>query len=204
MTAHARRNLWTGILSCGNDYKYSDTDSIKITNYEKHMDYIEKYNAHCIDLIKKVCEWYKFDFEDFEPTDINGKKHLIGVWDFEGVYNRFKTLGAKRYITEKNDNITLTCAGVGKKAGANYLQKTYGKKAIEHFTNKLIFPVGECGKLTHTYLDDPQTGYVKDYNGNVGKYCELSSVHLENGFYNMNLAENFIEFLYKIGGYIID
>lgn len=204
VTAHARRNLWTGILACGNDYKYSDTDSIKITNYEKHLDYIEKYNARCIDLIKKVCEWYKFNFEDFEPTDINGKKHLIGVWDFEGVYNRFKTLGAKRYITEKNNKITLTCAGVGKKAGANYLQKTYGEKAIEHFTNKLIFPVGECGKLTHTYIDDPKTGYVKDYNGNVGKYCELSSVHLENGFYNMNLAENFIEFLYMIGGYIID
>ena len=204
VTAHARRNLWTGILSCGNDYKYSDTDSIKITNYDKHWDYIEKYNAHCIYLIKKVCEWYKFNFEDFEPTDIKGKKHLIGVWDFEGVYDRFKTLGAKRYITEKNGKITLTCAGVGKKAGANYLQKTYGKKAIEHFTNKLIFPVGECGKLTHTYLDDSQTGYVKDYNGNVGKYCELSSVHLENGFYNMNLAENFIEFLYKIGGYTID
>lgn len=204
VTAHARRNLWTGILACGNDYKYSDTDSIKITNYEKHLDYIEKYNAHCIDLIKKVCKWYKFDFEDFEPTDIKGKKHLIGVWDFEGVYNRFKTLGAKRYITEKNDKIILTCAGVGKKAGANYLQKTYGKKAIEHFTNKLIFPIGECGKLTHTYLDEPQTGYVTDYEGKIGKYCELSSVHLENGFYNMNLAENFIEFLYKIGGYIID
>lgn len=204
VTAHARRNLWTGILACGNDYKYSDTDSIKITNYEKHLDYIEKYNANCIDLIKKVCEWYKFDFEDFEPTDIKGKKHLIGVWDFEGVYNRFKTLGAKRYITEKNDKITLTCAGVGKKAGAEYLKKKYGRKAIEHFTNKLIFPVGECGKLTHTYLDEPQTGYVKDYNGNVGKYCELSSVHLENGFYNMNLAENFIDFLYKIGGYTID
>ena len=204
VTAHARRNLWTGILACGNDYKYSDTDSIKITNYEKHMDYIEKYNAHCIDLIKKVCEWYKFDFEDFEPADIKGKKHLIGVWDFEGVYDRFKTLGAKRYITEKNDKITLTCAGVGKKAGANYLQKTYGEKAIEHFTNKLIFPVGECGKLTHTYLDEPQTGYVTDYEGKTGKYCELSSVHLENGFYNMNLAENFIEFLYKIGGLIID
>ena len=204
VTAHARRNLWTGILACGNDYKYSDTDSIKITNYDKHLDYIEKYNARCIDLIKKVCEWYKFDFEDFEPTDIKGKKHLIGVWDFEGVYYRFKTLGAKRYITEKNGEIILTCAGVGKKAGANYLQKTYGKKAIEHFTNKLIFPVGECGKLTHTYLDEPQTGYVTDYEGKIGKYCELSSVHLENGFYNMNLAENFIEFLYKIGGYIID
>lgn len=204
VTAHARRNLWSGILACGSDYKYSDTDSIKITNYEKHQDYIEKYNAYCVDLIKKVCEWYKFDFEDFEPTDIKGKKHLIGVWDFEGVYDRFKTLGAKRYITEKNGKITLTCAGVGKKAGAKYLEKTYGRKAIEHFTNKLVFPAGECGKLTHTYLDNPQTGYIADYNGKVGKYCELSSVHLENGFYNMSLSENFIDFLYKIGGFTID
>ena len=113
-------------------------------------------------------------------------------------FNNFETIVDTRY------KIILTWAGVGKKVGAEYLKKKYGRKAIEHFTNKLIFPVGECGKLTHTYLDEPQTGYVKDYNGNVGKYCELSSVHLENGFYNMNLAENFIEFLYKIGGYIID
>ena len=43
-TAYARRNLWAGILEFGDDYIYSDTDSIKCLNIDKHMDYVNKYN----------------------------------------------------------------------------------------------------------------------------------------------------------------
>ena len=44
VTAYARRNLWTGILAVGKDYIYSDTDSIKVLNYENHKPYVEAYN----------------------------------------------------------------------------------------------------------------------------------------------------------------
>ena len=39
VTAYARRNLWTGIISVGDDYVYSDTDSLKILNYEKNYEF---------------------------------------------------------------------------------------------------------------------------------------------------------------------
>ena len=44
ITAYARFNLWTGILAMGTDYVYSDTDSIKLLNYNDHIEYINKYN----------------------------------------------------------------------------------------------------------------------------------------------------------------
>ncbi len=44
ITAYARFNLWTGILAMGTDYVYSDTDSIKLLNYDDHIEYINKYN----------------------------------------------------------------------------------------------------------------------------------------------------------------
>ena len=46
VTAYARYNLWTGILALGDDYVYSDTDSIKLLNYSDHLEYFEKYSVH--------------------------------------------------------------------------------------------------------------------------------------------------------------
>ena len=41
VTAYSRANLFTGIRACGNDYIYSDTDSIKILHPEDHESYIK-------------------------------------------------------------------------------------------------------------------------------------------------------------------
>ena len=54
ITAYARRNLFTGIMSMGKDYVYCDTDSIKFLNMEKHKGYIEDYNRNIKFLIELV------------------------------------------------------------------------------------------------------------------------------------------------------
>lgn len=107
-TAYARRNLWTGILELGEDYIYSDTDSVKFLNYEKHKNYFENYNKWIIMKLEEACKYHGIDPEMVRPKTVKGKSKPLGVWDDEGVdtpeghiyARRFKTLGAKRYLIE--------------------------------------------------------------------------------------------------------
>jgi hypothetical protein len=110
VTAYARFNLFTGILEFGDDYIYSDTDSIKVINLDKHKDYIEWYNNIAIKKVKMAFEHHKLDKELMSPKNIYGETKQLGVWEQEtvnGKYLRFKTLGAKRYMIEKKSNKEL-------------------------------------------------------------------------------------------------
>lgn len=198
VTAYARRNLWGGILAFGDDYIYSDTDSIKCLNIEKHFDYINEYNNTVKRKLQVAANYHKIDFELFQPKTIKGIKKLIGVWDWETEkekYTRFKTLGAKRYMIEQDGKINITVAGVNKKTAVPYLVKTYGNKIFEAFTNDLTIPKEYTGKMTHTYIDERRTGTITDYLGNINTFDEYSGVHLENAEYSLSLSQAYIDFL---------
>ncbi|WP_369131588.1 hypothetical protein, partial [Modestobacter roseus] len=120
ITAYARRNLWTGILEMGNDYVYSDTDSLKILNYENHKAYFKKFDDGIVKKMEAMCDFYKLDKALLSPKTIKGVTKLIGVWDYEGTYEKFKTLGAKRYLQCEKGKLKLTVAGLSKQNGLNY------------------------------------------------------------------------------------
>jgi len=101
VTAYARRNLFSGIRELGNDYIYSDTDSLKYINSHLHEKYFEEYNANILSKIQRISDYYKIPIEMFSPLTKKGVKKTIGLWDDEGKYDEFKTLGAKRYLTLK-------------------------------------------------------------------------------------------------------
>ena len=202
VTAYAKRNLFTGIVEFNNDYIYSDTDSLKVINIDKHRKYIEDYNKKVTEKINKCLEYHDIDKSMSTPKTIQGKVKPLGVWDYEGMYTRFKTLGAKRYMTESNGDISITIAGVGKEAGIRYLKHTYktNDKIFEAFTEDLHFPPSYdrngvddngSGKLCHTYIDTHMEGEVIDYMGVKGSYCENSGVHMENTDYTLGLEESF-------------
>lgn len=153
VTAYARFNLWTGILAIGDDYVYSDTDSIKFLNPDNHQDYIEMYNQKLSEKQSKVIEHYNLNPELFKPKTIEGIEKPIGVWDFEGLYSRFKTLGAKRYLSEHEDELEITIAGLSKKNGLNYMLNKSGSNTgvFRMFNNSLFIPKTDTGKNTHTY-----------------------------------------------------
>ena len=203
VTAYARRNLFTGIIEFNEDYIYSDTDSIKVLNLDKHKNYIEKYNNMVIYKLKEACKHHNITFDYVSPKTIKGEEKTLGVWDFEGKYERFKTLGAKRYLVELLDKKTnrlvqkLTVAGLSKSIAIDYMKKI-SDDVFDIFNENLYIPKGETGKQVHTYLDMRQQGVVKDYLGVECEFCEESSVHLEPADYSFSLSADYINYLEDI------
>ena len=206
VTAYARRNLWTGILAFQDDYVYSDTDSIKVLNYEKHLDYIEWYNNMIIAKLKRMVNHYKLDEKLLSPKNIKGETKMIGLWDYEGTYTRFKTLGAKRYLVEKDGKLELTVAGLPKKNGIEYMiEKCNGDydKVFDMFNDELYIPAERTGKMTHTYIDERQEFRIKDYQGNDSYIITESGIHLEPCDFTLSISKQYGEFLKNLmSGYI--
>lgn len=206
VTAYARRNLWTGIISAGNDYVYSDTDSLKILNYEKHKPYIKWFDAQIIKKMELMCDHYKFDKEMLAPKTKDGKVKIMGVWDFEGTYSRFKTLGAKRYLTQSGDKLHLTVAGLSKQNGIKYMLELADgdkEKVFDMFTDTLYIPADRTGKMTHTYIDDEASFKVTDHKGVEARVTTMSGVHLESCDFTLSIAGQYKEFLTNLAnGYI--
>ena len=196
VTAHARHNLFKGIKAFGSDYVYSDTDSIKAINMDRHQDFIKNYNLHVREQLEKAADFHGIPMSDFEPETIKGEKKLIGVWDFEGTYDKFKTLGAKRYLVQKGKDIEFTVAGVNKKAIKEYMLETYGLDGVfDAFTRSLDIPAGRTGKLTHTYIDREWQGEVVDYLGEKFPYYEKSSIHLEPAPFKISMLDAFWDYM---------
>ena len=198
VTSYARKNLFSGILATGNDYIYADTDSIKITNKDKYENYFDEYNSNVVKKLKDMCNHYNIDFNRCKPKTIKGVEKLIGVWDYEGTYKFFKTLGAKRYLVQKNDNnFEITVAGLPKNA-INYIveyAKEKNKDVFDVFTNYMYIPSDKTGKKTHTYIDNEYLVNITDYQGKNKNVLCKSGVHLTNCDFTLLLGDMYIDYL---------
>lgn len=212
VTAYARRNLFTGICEFGDDYVYSDTDSIKVMNAGDHIEYIERYNRIQRDRLIRSMDYHGLPHELIEPMTIDGKVKQLGVWDFDGHYSEFKTLGAKRYMVryshdtrnplKSRGELSLTVSGINKSKALPYI-KSLDIYPFDFFKDGMRIPEGMTGKMTHTYIDEPVSGNLTDYLGNTGRYSELSCVHLEAVDYSMSISREYADYLagvHYIGG----
>ena len=137
---------------------------------------------------------------------------MLGVWDFEHTFIKFKTLGAKRYLgvyyDEKYQEIVylLTVSGVNKKLATPYLfyHKGDGYKDIwDRFTaaskannyEGLYLPAGKGGKPNHFYIDSPRDGLITDYLGNEYHYHEESGTHLAESEYKISVTDDYVDFI---------
>lgn len=195
VTAYARKNLFTGIWELKADYVYADTDSVKGLNMERHRAYFEWYDRNINKKLELACKHHGIDLALTRPKTIEGTEKPLGFWDNEGVYTRFKTLGAKRYMSEKDGKISITVSGVNKKFAVPYLLEKYGDGVFDAFDDDLKIPAEHTGKMTHTYIDEPIRGILIDYMGNSANYGELSGVHLENAEYSLSMSDAYLDFI---------
>lgn len=198
VTAYARRNLWNAILECGEDYRYSDTDSVKFVNLDKHKDYFIRYNNNLYKRFEFVLNLQNIDINKIKPKTNKDEIKLLGSWDYEGTYKRFKYLGAKRYLYEDKDNeLHLTVSGLNKYTTIPYLKKTYktNDRIFKEFKEGLFIPRGYTGKQIHTYIDFETSGIVRDYLGNNYEYKSLSGIHMEEAEYLLDLSIDYLQYL---------
>ena len=203
ITAYARKNLWSGILAVGDDYVYSDTDSLKILNYEQHVPYINWFDAQIVKKMELMCDFYKLDKKLLKPKTKDGVEKVLGIWDFEGNYKKFKTLGAKRYLLEVESDseipkMEITVAGLSKQNGLNYMLEVCendSDKVFEMFDDELFIPSERTGKMTHTYIDCENEFTITDYEGNETTIKTLSSTHLEICSFTLDRSIQHMEFI---------
>lgn len=193
VTAHARRNLFDGIKAVGDDYIYADTDSVKYFNPERHQGYFDAYNKRIDEKIDLISKHYRIEKSKFRPKTNAGKEKPLGYWDFEGVYDNFKTLGAKRYMYSKGDSLVVTISGANKKNAARYLSQF--PDPFERFDHGLVIPEDYAKRMSSLWIDEETEGDMKDYLGNWFHYHELSSVSMKPTEYRMTMSTEFKKFI---------
>ena len=62
----------------------------------------------------------------------------------------------------------------------------------------MFIPKGWTGKMLHTYIDEPTTGTVTDYQGNVTRFKELSSVYMEDAEYTLSIGVQYANYIMGI------
>lgn len=157
-TAICRRNLENGMRLIHDKYNpftcffvYCDTDSVKYVDEDKVVDW---------DLINKPIEEMSRANGAIATNENTGKQYVLGVFEFDGFYKEFRTMGAKRYAyIDDKDEFHITLAGVDKREGARELSAIAAEKGvspIDLFKDGMLFGV-------HTIPE------YKDKKGNIIK-----------------------------------
>lgn len=178
----------------GGDSIYCDTDSVYLTNIEKHQHIIDDYNAeiYAINdrLFPNMPEFH--DLGEFDKINKAAKS-----------YYAFKTLGAKRYIkTQKlivNNRVydaagdtSVTIAGLPKKALQKYCKEKH-TDIYETFANGMTMDFLYSQKNAHHYNDIPTEWEIEGE-----RMTELSSVCIYPTTFKLSWADIYEKLLEEV------
>lgn len=146
--AYQRADLWSHVINgLDEDIIYMDTDSNKHTRHELYDSYFENYNAKIREEQDYHAKRLGVSSDMFRPAQPDGKICSLGEYDIDADYDKFITLGAKRYCYEKGGKLAITVSGVSKGAVKQL-------NAIDEFKDGLVFTTDNTGKLMLHYNDN--------------------------------------------------
>ena len=167
----------------GADFLYTDTDSVKFTGNVDFTELNKEIQANS----EKSASY---------ATDIKGKIHYMGVYEYEGTYKDFATMGAKKYAYTDEKGLHLTISGVvkydeqGNEISAKELSDKGGLKAFRAGT---VFV--KSGGLEAVYNDVPS---VLEYRVDDRIVPITKNVCLRPSTYTLGLAGEYNRILQMI------
>lgn len=142
-----------------------------------------------LEKIKKVSNDLKIPIEKFSPVDKDGKEHTIGLFDLDGTYKEFKTLGAKKYAyIDNNDELHITVSGVPKQASK-------ALKNLDEFKNDFVFKYEDTGKNMIAYNENQNEFILTDYNGLEYKVTDKYGICILPTTYKLGISEEYFELI---------
>lgn len=166
-TARAREQLQIAINKTGYNFVYCDTDSVKFID-DGSISFDEYNESRKLDSIKN----------GGVAQDRSGKNYYLGLYDNEGTYKEFITMGAKKYAyTDDQDNLHITIAGVAKTAGAKEM------KTIHNFKEGYTFYA--AGGTELVYNDDPE---IKSITREGRELLITSNVMIKDSTYTLGVT----------------
>ena len=181
-TAWARMHLQEAInfvdsKAGGYTFVYCDTDSVKFID-DGSISF-DEYNQNRME---------SSESNGGTAEDPEGNKYYLGLYEFEGTYKEFVTMGAKKYayIDQKNE-LHITIAGASKLKGAQELKSRGGLKAF-----KEGFVFYEAGGTESVYNDDPPIRSI-EVDGNE-QYI-TSNVLIKKSTYTLGITGEYRKIL---------
>lgn len=178
VTAGARFALHALKKHAWKDGAYWDTDSLK-------------YTPGIVDYWIGVINKQRIEIDEKAPTpayvDFNGERYYLGVFEDDGNYHRFKTLGAKKYAYEDDYGFHITVSGMDKEKGAKQIG------SIDNFeiTGK---PLEDIGRTTAYYNESE----IHEITVNGDTFLTASNVAIVDTTYTLGITAEYAGILERI------
>ena len=201
ITSYAREMLIDVITRFPKVVVQYDTDSVYFTDDGSEQAIgIRKYLERRNEIMKKMNRVWFFNEPDMET---------IGTWDFTKQFKRFKGLGSKRYMYEKQDG-TIKCVVTGcrkhKSKGDDdpdegkstiQIQNEYNNKVnhcntdiFDFFNKSMKIDKEHSEKLCSVYIEESTLITSTDYLGNKETVDIPSCLVLEPIEFNMTVKDS--------------
>lgn len=175
VTAYARKELQRGIDMLGDDFVYCDTDSSKFLYPEKNFALFDELNKNII--------------ATKTPHTVSIDGEYLGIWEHDGIYSDFKTLGAKKYLTKSNGKLSVTVAGLSKEKGAQDLARA--KDPFKDFSIGKVF--ADSGRTSSWYNEEEPHKITRDGRA----FTVSSNISILPTTYELGVTDTYFDLIEK-------